>query len=228
MRNIPIKLFFLTTIATMLLSCSRETDNESSASKATIPINASEIQIGNQIWKTKNLDVSRYRNGDPIPQVQDAAQWGSLTTGAWCYYQNNSANGIVYGKLYNWYAVTDPRGLAPTGFRIPSRNDLLALNSFLGGESIAGGKLKSLTLWNAPNTNATNSTGFSALPSGVRAWDGTFTNIGNKCFFWTDNFASTVGQASASVGSVMSYDQNSNLIGLNNVRNGFSIRCIKN
>ena len=82
----------------------------------------------------KNLDVSKYRNGDDIPQVTDATTWANLTTGAWCYYENNTANGTVYGKLYNWFAVNDPRGLAPSGWHIPSQAEWVTLQNCLGND----------------------------------------------------------------------------------------------
>jgi tetratricopeptide (TPR) repeat protein len=82
------------------------------------------VTIGNQKWDTKNLNVSKYRNGDVIPEVKDLNEWNALTTGAWCYYNNDPDNGALYGKLYNWYAVNDPRGLAPEGFHIPTIAEL--------------------------------------------------------------------------------------------------------
>jgi uncharacterized protein (TIGR02145 family) len=99
-----------------------------------------------------NLNVSHYRNGDVIPQVTDPTAWSSLTTGAWCYYNNDTANGTVYGKLYNWYAVNDPRGLSPQGWHVPTDAEWTNLTSCLGGESLAGGKMKATTLWDSPNT----------------------------------------------------------------------------
>ena len=107
----------------------------------------SSVVIGTQTWTTKNLDVETYRNGDVIPQVQDATAWSNLTSGAWCYYENNTANGSTYGKLYNWYAVNDPRGLAPNGYYIPSDADWKILTDYLGGESAAGTKMKSTSGW---------------------------------------------------------------------------------
>jgi len=106
-------------------------------------------KIGNQIWTTKNLDVATYRNGDAIPQVQDYTAWANLTTGAWCYYANNTANGTTYGKLYNWYAVNDPRGLAPKGYHIPTDKEWTMLTDYLGGESVANSKMKSTSRWNS-------------------------------------------------------------------------------
>ena len=82
------------------------------------------VKIGTQLWMNKNLDVSKYRNGEEIPHVHDALSWSTLTTGAWCYYANTSSNGTTYGKLYNWYAVNDSRGLAPEGFHIAKDSEL--------------------------------------------------------------------------------------------------------
>ena len=87
--------------------------------------------IGKQIWMTKNLNVNKFRNGDPIPEVADSATWSTLTTQAWCYYKNDSSNSLTYGKLYNWYAVNDPRGLAPEGFHVPAYQDWEFLEKFL-------------------------------------------------------------------------------------------------
>ena len=134
-----------------------------------------------------NLEVTTYRNGDPIPQVTDPAAWGLLSTGAWCYYNNNSANGPVYGKLYNWYAVNDPRGLAPAGWHVPSDGEWTTLSTCLGGDLIAGGPMKEIgtTHWTPPNTGATNSSGFTGLPGGGRGDDGTFSRVGNGGYWWS-------------------------------------------
>ena len=96
------------------------------------------VQIGQQVWMDKNLDVETYRNGDVIPQVTDSKEWAALKTGAWCYHSNNKANGVIYGKLYNWYAVNDQRGLAPKGWHIPSKAEWTTITTFLGGEDVAG------------------------------------------------------------------------------------------
>lgn len=145
--------------------------------------NYATIQICNQIWSQSNLNVSKYRNGDIIPQITNATQWANATEGAWCYYQNNTANGPVYGKLYNWYAVNDPRGLAPTGWHIPSNAEWTILTDCLGGTfidaatvGVAGGKMKQsgTTNWLFPNTDATNISGFNGLPGGVINYFGNF------------------------------------------------------
>lgn len=157
----------------------------------------SSVTIGNQIWSNKNLSVARYRNGDPIPQVTDPTQWANLTTGAWCWYNNDSATyAATYGRLYNWYAVNDPRGLAPQGWRIPTEGDWNWLVNFIDSSAdttcqdctqslTAGGAMKSTTGWNTPNTGATNSSGFAGIPGGDRGNQGSFANLGNGGDWWS-------------------------------------------
>lgn len=164
----------------LFLACTTDDTKKSAstptATRSTIPIDSGEIRIGGQVWMKKNLNVSRYRNGDLIPQVSDPTQWRNLTTGAWCYFANNTANGTIYGKLYNWFAVNDPRGLAPVGYHVPSNAEWTTLISFLGSD--AGGKMKATTLWDSPNTGATNSSGFTGLPGGFRDQYGSFYDVG--------------------------------------------------
>ena len=105
------------------------------------------VTIGSQVWTSSNLNVEIYRNGDVIPQVKDEKAWKELTTGAWCYYNNDPSNGTKYGKLYNWYAVNDPRGLAPKGYHIPTDAEWSTLIDYLGGEDLAVSKMKSLRGW---------------------------------------------------------------------------------
>jgi uncharacterized protein (TIGR02145 family) len=161
------------------------------------------VTIGSQVWGLKNLAVTTYRNGDPIPQVTDSLQWYQLTSGAWCYYNNDPAMDAVYGKLYNWYAVNDPRGLAPAGWHVPSDEEWKTLEIYLGmSQSQAdsgvgwrgtdeGNKLKEAgtSHW-ILSTGATNSSGFTAQPSGMRAaYDlgiyGHFEYLGNSGIWWT-------------------------------------------
>jgi len=143
-----------------------------------------DITIGTQTWSKCNLDVTTYRNGDVIPQVTDQTTWNNLTTGAWCYYNNDSVTGTTYGKLYNWYAVTDPRGLAPTGYHIPSDTEWTTLVNYLGGISPAGGAMKETggCHWLTPN-QATNSSGFSAFGGGIRTTS--FNLINNQGLWWS-------------------------------------------
>ena len=122
----------------------------------------------------KNLSVARYRNGDKIPQVKTLQLGLGLQLGAWCWYNNDPANDSSYGRLYNYYAVADSRGLAPTGWHIPSDSEWTTLSTFLGGDAVAGGKMKEAGTahWLDPNTGATNSSGFTALPGGLRQGGG--------------------------------------------------------
>ena len=115
-------------------------------------IKAQEIKIGAQTWTTKNLDVSKFRNGEAIPLAKTNAEWalaGQNQQPAWCYYENKGENGIKYGKLYNWYAVNDPRGLAPSGYHIPTDAEWTILTDYLGGDSMAVRQMKSTSGWNS-------------------------------------------------------------------------------
>jgi uncharacterized protein (TIGR02145 family) len=159
-----------------------------------------------QTWTKQNLNVSKYSDGTLIPQVQNATAWANLTTGAWCYYNNDPANGAVYGKLYNWYAVAgiydavslaNPalrKKLAPTGWHIPTYTEWTQLTDCLGGEAVAGGKMKTTGtiqagtgLWQDPNTGATNESGFSGLPAGTRAGSGGMLNVGLDGKWWSSS-----------------------------------------
>lgn len=179
--------------------------------------------ICGKYWMLKSLDVAAYRDGTPIPKVTDPAVWASLTTGAYCYYNNDSATyAALYGKLYNWYAVNDPRGLAPAGFRIPTAAEYTALAACLGPN--AGGHMKETgtTHWQAPNTNATNSSGFLGLPSGKRFFGGSFGFSGTDLYLWT----STGPSANAEVRSI---NNASGILfqGTIEKTSGHSVRCIR-
>lgn len=192
-------------------------------SRPTVPIQNGVVQIGTQVWMTKNLNVSRYRNGDLIPEVQDPTEWSNLTTGAWCYLDNDPTNGAVYGKLYNWYAVNDPRGLAPNGWHIPSDNEWTTVTTFLGGANIAGEKMKATTGWGSSSVQATNSSGFSALPGSHRWFYGPFlsSTIGN---WWS----STPAEGTSAWNRSMAYNHSS--VGRSNYgwKSGYSVRCVRN
>jgi uncharacterized protein (TIGR02145 family) len=182
------------------------------------------VAIGGQIWQNSNLEVATYRNGDVIPQVTDATAWGGLTTGAWCYYNNDSANGAIYGKLYNWYAVNDPRGLAPTGFHIPTDAEWTTLTTTLGGGSVAGGKMKSIGIWDMPNIDATNESGFSALPGGYRVFNGTFfDNVNSNGYWWS------FSQSDSTNAWLRSLDYDYYSVNRYNSlkRVGYSVRCLR-
>ena len=182
--------------------------------------NLNTIKIGTQTWTTKNLDVTTYRNGEVIPQVQDANAWANLRTGAWCYYENNTANGSSYGKLYNWYAVNDPRGLAPKGYHIPTDAEWTILSDNLGDE--AGTKMKSSSGWKN-NGNGTNTSGFAGLPGGYRFYNGDFYFIGATGYWWSSSESTTDNAWSRYLSY---YDGN---VGRNDGDKllGFSVRCLR-
>jgi uncharacterized protein (TIGR02145 family) len=226
-----MKKYYYTIITILffgLISCSDEEAKTKNlaASRPTVPLQNGEVQIGTQVWMTKNLDVSRYRNGDPIPQVTDPTEWIGLTTGAWCYYSNSNGNGIVYGKLYNGYAVMDPRGLAPVGWHVPNDTEWIALKTNLGTNS--GIKMKSKTGWQTTtNYMGTNSSGFTALPGGRRtSVEGVTVFAGQYGYFW-----STTAESSPN-NNVNSYWQlGYNWPSLSQYSNflaaGKSVRCVK-
>jgi uncharacterized protein (TIGR02145 family) len=150
------------------------------------------VRIGNQEWMTRNLNVDRFRNGDLIPHVESDEEWikaGENGQPAWCYYDNYPVNGRMYGKLYNWYAVNDSRGLAPEGWHVPTDEDWDILVEYLG-MFVAGHKMKSVEGWeewhirgDVQKRNGDNSSGFNALPGGYRSNDGTFYYIREDTWF---------------------------------------------
>ena len=201
------------------------TATNSSISVADIDGNVYQlVTICNQTWTKSNLNVSKYRNGDVIPQVTDATQWAALSTGAWCYYANTSTNGTTYGKLYNWYAINDPRGISPVGFHIPTDGEWITLTSCLGGEPVAGNAMKSTTEWTYSNgvTN-TNSSGFTGLPGGIRNFYGAFSFLGSESWWWSSSESSSTYGWDRSTTYSSSYvyrDDHPKTL-------GFSVRCIK-
>jgi len=196
------------------------------------------VNIGSQTWMQKNLNVSKYKNGDIIPQVTNATQWAALTTGAWCWYNNDSATyAATYGKLYNWYAVNDPRGLAPDGWHVPSDGEWNQLIKYLDPStdttlfgyqnSTAGALMKEsgTAHWLAPNTGANNSSNFTALPGGGRGNAGAFGNIGQYGTWWT----STVNDINVAYNRNL-YNQSADIIRYYNGSKPFgsSVRAIRN
>ena len=191
--------------------------------------NAQTVTIGNQVWMTKNLDVATFRNGDPIPEAKSNEEWekaGENKQPAWCYYDNDPANGEKYGKLYNWYAVNDKRGLTPVGYHIPSDADWTKLTDFLGGEEVAGTKMKSKSGWgynDGESDNGTNESGFSGLPGGWRNLYGSFSSIGVYGEWWS---STKYGANHAYYRSLSSSQGHVSRYGSVKAE-GCSVRCIK-
>jgi len=174
------------------VSYSKEIVIETESIPCVLITDSSENSVG-YVWMIKNLDVSRFRNGDAIPNVTDVNQWNALFGSGWRYYDNNPVLGQTYGKLYKWGTLDDTRGLAPQGWKIPELNDWDNTIALLGGYNVAGGKMKSTNnLWSSPNVGATNSSGFSVLPGGVYASGqgnlGISTRFGSRTINFTEYY----------------------------------------
>lgn len=188
------------------------------------------ILIGDQLWMAENLKVTHYNDGDVIPTGYSGSEWTSLTEGAYAIYDNSSSNVEIYGNLYNWYAGVDIRGLCPEGWHVPSDDEWIILTDFLGGESVAGGKMKETGFehWDSPNTGATNESGFTALPGGTRGGHvldgGSYIRKTSFAYFW-----STQGVVSNSgVLFELGYNNSSFTSGSLRKKSGCSVRCVKN
>jgi uncharacterized protein (TIGR02145 family) len=204
----------------LLIPLSRWFSNESNSS---IP----SITIGNQVWMSKNLNVVFFRNADSIPQAKTLDEWvlaGVRHQPAWCFYDNDVKFGEVgMGRLYNWYAVNDPRGLAPEGWRIPKNHDWNVLINFLGGEFQAGYKMRSKE-WEG---HGSNESGFDCYPCGRRIWADEFLdfyNAGQASYFWTADSSDSLKSWSRT----LDFESNKFSKEISNNIDGFSIRCIKN
>ncbi|NQU67369.1 MAG: hypothetical protein HQ510_05445 [Candidatus Marinimicrobia bacterium] len=195
------------------------------------------IKIGDQRWMAENLKVTHYGNGQAIAKVNATNTWSGLNIGAYCHYNNDDSNVELFGRLYNWYAVNDDRGIAPKGWHVPTDGEWMQLEKYLGmvqSETVAmgkrgyfeGGKLKEIGTqhWQSPNSRATNESKFTALPSGYRGYDGTFYYFGFGTGFWCD----TGNENNDAWYRYLSHS-NSNInrsIDLYK-RTGYSIRCVK-
>ncbi|MBN1185878.1 MAG: fibrobacter succinogenes major paralogous domain-containing protein [Bacteroidales bacterium] len=195
------------------------------------------VKIGRQIWMAENLDAEKYRNGDLIANRKGKNEWGKSEAGAWCFYDNKAKNEETYGKLYNWFAVSDLRGLAPDGWHIPTDDEWKELEIYLGlGKADAGyrgwrgsdigGKLKETGTmhWCGPNTGATNESGFTARPGGYRDIDGFFYVLGYGGYWWSASehteyivWYRSLYHTYSKIHRTDSY-----------AGDGFSVRCIRN
>jgi len=184
------------------------------------------IKIGTQWWMAENLKVTNYRNGDSIPNVTSDSTWKLTSLGGYCNYNDDIGNVAVYGRLYNWFAVNDSRNIAPVGWHVASDSDWQVIIEYLGGYQIAGGKLKEsgTSHWDIPNLGATNESGFSGLPGGVRSSDnGAYAAMGNYANFWTSTeyfgiYSWNIYLYSNSGGIYRQFLTK---------RQGFSVRCVK-
>ena len=203
-----------------------ETNADKSNTNVTNTPSIESVKIGAQVWMTKNLDVSTFRNGDPIPQAKTDEEWINAVAkkqAAWCHFQSDPDNGVKYGKLYNWYAVIDPRGIAPKGWHVPSDKEWTVLTDYLGGESEeVGTKMKSTNGWNNDG-NGTNESGFNGLPGGCKHWDGGFGHIDASGFWWSSTQYDSYDAWFRELGCYNSAVYRTTL----NKGDGFSVRCLR-
>jgi len=188
------------------------------------------VKIGEQWWMAENLKTTRFNDRTYIPLVTENSIWETLTTPGYCWFNNDEATyKATYGAMYNWFSLNATsnggKNVCPTGWHVPTDAEWTTLTSYLGGEEVAGGKLKETgtTHWFSPNTGATNETGFTALPSGLRGYDGVCYALGSYGYLWSSS------ESSATYGFyrylVFNY---SNLFGNPNFKqNGFAVRCLK-
>lgn len=184
------------------------------------------VRIGSQTWMAENLRSTKCNNGEVIPLIIDYKQWWSLETPAYCWYNNDKQKyGDPYGALYNFYAVTGDCNICPAGWHVPSLEEWDELIQYLGGDGIAGGKMKTtgLSLWLAPNSGASNSSGFSAVPAGRRYWE-LFINLGAEASFWSTTINS---DEFSYVKTLFYHEQTVNPMGKLAKQAGLSVRCIK-
>ena len=187
------------------------------------------VYIGTQQWMAENLKVSKYSDGTTIPNITGNTEWSYLTTGAWSYYNNDVANNAKYGKLYNWYAVSKysngNRNVCPTGWHVPTDSEWTVLTDYLGGTTVAGGKMKEVgtTSWISPNTGVTNTSLFTGLPGGSRYSNGNYDHIGYYGNWWSSSEDGTDGAWVR----YLDNDYGDANRGGNGKKNGLSVRCLR-
>jgi uncharacterized protein (TIGR02145 family) len=214
-----VSLFFFTT------GCSEDENIDSNICKDVDGNVYDTVTIGTQVWMAENLKVTHFRNGDSIINITDQDSWNSMNSAAYCDYNNTPGNSTIYGRLYNWFAITDNRNIAPKGWHVPSRDEWKVLIDYLGGDTLAYNKLleTGTVHWQSPNEEATNESGFTALPGGLRSPVGIWPALGTSCHLWTtEDLAQQLGvEFNMYIDRKSVYHQASLKI------NGLSVRCIK-
>ena len=223
--RISLRIVGIFLLVFLIYSCKKEDENITDADGNVY----TSVTIGTQVWMVENLKTIRYRNGDLIGTTTPATL--DISTEAtpkyqWAY-DGNESNVATYGRLYTWYAVTNSRKVCPTGWHVPSDVEWITLTTYLGGDSVAGGKLKETGIihWLSPNMGATNETGFSALPSGARGVGGSFYHIGDTGSWWSSTEYSTTVAFNRTIYYATSYVYRSSY--LDYKKCGFSVRCLK-
>jgi len=229
MKNRPkISTYLLLSICVSLMtsSCKKSDENDAEVIKDGDGNGYTSITIGTQVWLKENLKTTKYNDGVEIPNVTNNSDWGNLTSGAYCWYDNDEATfKNTFGALYNWHTTNNGK-LCPIGYHIPSDAEWTKLTEYLGGTSIAGGKLKEIgtTHWMTPNTGATNESSFTALPGGWRSYSGTFNLKAEISYWWsTTQYDSPESAYSRSLG----HDSNIFYRHGSNKKNGHFVRCLR-
>jgi uncharacterized protein (TIGR02145 family) len=192
------------------------------ADNPAAPADLPAVQIAGLWWMQENLSVTRYQNGDSIPDgTADHAAWAQLSTGAWAYPDSQAALRRSFGLLYNWYAVNDPRGLCPTGWRLPTHDEWTALTNALGGETKAGAVLKARQ-GRLPALAGRDEKDFRGLPAGFRGSDGTYGGLGAYAYWWS----STGSGINGAWGRFVDGTQSGIFMMDGYKRSAFSVRCV--
>ncbi len=226
MKNLIHPLTILFAIMFIIGCTGKENKKETVEQKAPV---RPPVKIGTQTWTTQNLDVDAFRNGNKIPEAKTQQEWIQAVKAhkpAWCYYYNDPKNGQKSGKLYNWFAVNDPQGLAPEGWHIPSDEEWSTLVKFLGDDKELEGKLKFTEGWK-DNENGNNSSGLSLVPGGYRYSNGYFDPIGSSAYFWSSSIDDKIKGDSIALGRNLSFDGSFQTYWLSKGL-GLSVRCVKN
>lgn len=226
------QLFTLFIILVIISACTKDENDDESSDPNTGTITDVDgnryniIKIGDQWWMSENLNTTKFRTGEDIPNVAGAGEWTATAEAAYCNSGNDLDKAAIYGRLYNYYSVTDGRKICPDGWHIPNDDNWETLVTFLGGNVVAGGKLKhaGTDYWNSPNTDATNESGFSALPGGVRnANTSDFAGVGSTGSWWSATQFNTekaiVWGVTSMNGAIPDYNLDKNT--------GLSVRCVK-
>jgi uncharacterized protein (TIGR02145 family) len=227
MRTKIVLLSFLAIVVMMTVCCKKKSDTSSNTSTTITDIDGNiyhTVLIGTQTWTVENLKVTHYRNGDPIQYVADSSSWISLVSGAYCDYGNFTRNGVDYGHLYNWYVISDKRNICPAGWHVPTDDEWTTLINYLGGDTLAGGKMKEkgTAHWIHTNADVTNSSGFTALPGSYRFYLSQFeSSLGLSGYWWS----STGDSFSSPVRNLYSGNEVIRLLFVTTC--GCSIRCVK-
>jgi uncharacterized protein (TIGR02145 family) len=240
MKNLLLLSLLLLIVTVLIISCKKDDSSNpnppSTSNTGTVTDidgnTYTTITIGTQEWMKENLKTTRYRNGDLIPTNLSNTQWENTTEGAFSVYNDVAQYNNIYGKLYNWYAVADPRELCPTGWHVPSDGEWDILATFLGGNLAAGGKMKTVGelqagtgFWESPNVEASNISGFSGLPGGSRNYLGVYGSINFDGIWWSSTQSNNSNYQAYSRFLFFYSGELNDFSG--NFQDGFSVRCLK-